>query len=249
MDLETENRIAAILLKEAAELRRQAEKEGVHAYVENPTVRSRPNSRFLSATVLGVQQANRAVEVNEMWQLRQKELELDNRLRGTRNESKGGSGRGVSNPSGSTSRECYNNESHASASCSTKKRATRESHPIKDDGLRDDEIEEFLHARIKRGRGAVGSRMDENGPYLPSSSNSKQKESEYHDAELRKNHILLGPEKSFSLESDDESSVDKKKRAKMSGSSKHHSKKHKSKEKSKHKKRKRRDERKSRHDK
>lgn len=91
--------------------------------------------------------ANRAVEVNEMWQLRQKELELDNRLRGTRNESKGGSGRGISNPSGSTSRECYNNESHASASCSTKKRARRESHPIKDDGLRDDEIEEFLHAR------------------------------------------------------------------------------------------------------
>lgn len=56
MDLETENRIASILLREAAELRRQAEKEGVRAYLEKPNVRLRPNSRFLTATVLGVQQ-------------------------------------------------------------------------------------------------------------------------------------------------------------------------------------------------
>lgn len=56
MDLETENRIAAILLKEAAELRQKAEKEGVHVYLQQPTMRGRPNSRFLTATVLGVQQ-------------------------------------------------------------------------------------------------------------------------------------------------------------------------------------------------
>lgn len=56
MDLETENRIAAILMKEAAELRRQAEKEGVLSYLQKPNVRGRPNSRFLTATVLGVQQ-------------------------------------------------------------------------------------------------------------------------------------------------------------------------------------------------
>lgn len=56
MDLETENRIAAILMKEAAELRRQAAEEGALAYLKKPSVRSRPNSRFLTATVLGVQQ-------------------------------------------------------------------------------------------------------------------------------------------------------------------------------------------------
>lgn len=64
MDLETENRIAAILLKEAAELRRQAEKEGVHVYLEQPKVRGRPNSRFLTATVLGVQQGHFSSPVN-----------------------------------------------------------------------------------------------------------------------------------------------------------------------------------------
>ncbi|WZY94126.1 hypothetical protein YC2023_066455 [Brassica napus] len=46
MDLETENRIASVLLREAAELRRQAEKDGVRAYLEKPNVRHRPNSRF-----------------------------------------------------------------------------------------------------------------------------------------------------------------------------------------------------------
>lgn len=56
MDLETENRIAAILLKEAAELRRQAESDGALSYLHRPNVRGRPNSRFLTATVLGVQQ-------------------------------------------------------------------------------------------------------------------------------------------------------------------------------------------------
>lgn len=56
MDLETENRIAAILMKEAAELRRQAEKEGVNVYLRQPNFRGRPNSRFLTATVRGVQQ-------------------------------------------------------------------------------------------------------------------------------------------------------------------------------------------------
>jgi type III secretory pathway lipoprotein EscJ len=56
MDLETENRIAAMLMREAAELRRQADKEGVHVYLRQPKARFRPNSRFLTATVLGVQQ-------------------------------------------------------------------------------------------------------------------------------------------------------------------------------------------------
>ncbi|MED6202349.1 hypothetical protein PIB30_104454, partial [Stylosanthes scabra] len=56
MDLETENRLAAMLMREAAELQRQSEQEGVLAYLRKPNVRTRPNSRFLTATVRGVQQ-------------------------------------------------------------------------------------------------------------------------------------------------------------------------------------------------
>ncbi|MBA0734547.1 hypothetical protein Gogos_018448, partial [Gossypium gossypioides] len=44
------NRIAAILLKEAAERRRQAERVGIHVFLQHPKVRGRSNSRFLSAT-------------------------------------------------------------------------------------------------------------------------------------------------------------------------------------------------------
>lgn len=56
MDLETENRLATMLMEEARRLRLQAEKEGVGIYLHQPKVRGRPNSRFLTATVLGVQQ-------------------------------------------------------------------------------------------------------------------------------------------------------------------------------------------------
>lgn len=56
MDLETENRLAGLLMEEARRLRAEADKEGVHAYLRQPNVRGRPNSRFLTATVLGVEQ-------------------------------------------------------------------------------------------------------------------------------------------------------------------------------------------------
>jgi len=56
MDLETENRLAAMLMREVAELRRQSKREGVLAYLRKPNIRTRPNSCFLIATVRGVQQ-------------------------------------------------------------------------------------------------------------------------------------------------------------------------------------------------
>ncbi|XP_052490336.1 uncharacterized protein LOC105786053 [Gossypium raimondii] len=87
----TENRIAAILLKEAAERRRQAERDGIHVFLQHPKVRGRSNSRFPAATVLGVQSANRAVEVNEMWRVRQKEMELNERLKSRSNDHSGNS--------------------------------------------------------------------------------------------------------------------------------------------------------------
>ncbi|XP_073123643.1 uncharacterized protein [Henckelia pumila] len=236
MDLETENRIAAILLKEAAEMRRQAQSEGALAYLRQPTVRSRPNSRFLTATVRGVQQANRAVEVNEMWRLREKQLELDNRLRGRRHESTSGRGQGDifgSQSNSNTGRREV--EPNASASHSSKT-TIHDQIPIEGEGLRDDEVDEFLQSRTKRGRGAVGSRMDETGPYLFTSPDSKRIISKSTDEELGKRPVLLGPEKPISLayaeSSDDESLQGKKRKAKKMSLSKQHSKKHKSREES-----------------
>ncbi|XP_007041437.2 PREDICTED: uncharacterized protein LOC18607294 [Theobroma cacao] len=243
MDLETENRIAAILLKEAAELKRQADRDGVHVYLQQPKVRGRPNSRFLTATVLGVQQANRAVEVNEMWRVRQKELELNNRLKGrSRDDSRHSRSDGdISNPSRSTSRRP---DSNASASCSSSKRVAESSYSGEDEGLRDEEIEEFLNSRIKRGRGSIGSRMDETGPYLQTNCDSPVKLSTSPIA--REHRVTLGPEKPSSLKSDEELHEHRRKKEKA-GSDRKQSRKHKSKEKSREKKKKRKEEYKSKH--
>lgn len=85
--------------------------------------------------------ANRAVEENEMWRARQKEIELDDRLRGKiRDEgSSGRSYRSGRTESGRSSKRQIDTETDASSSCSSRKRT--------DEGLRDDEVEEFLHSR------------------------------------------------------------------------------------------------------
>ncbi|XP_010248567.1 PREDICTED: uncharacterized protein LOC104591438 [Nelumbo nucifera] len=236
MDLETENQIAAILMKDAAELRRQAEKEGVLAYLRQPKVRGRPNARFLTATVLGVQQANRAAEVNEMWRVRQKELELDDRLK-ERSRDKSSSRRKHGNYNGfdkrkhgdcsDTVRRHEETGKNVDPLCTSSKRVVEECYSSDEGSLRDEEVEEFLHSRVKRGRGAVGSRVDETGPYLqPSScSNSKDKLLASSDVRLKEEweHRVLGPEKPSFLKSH-ESSEDEPDRKISENSKKHHSK-------------------------
>ncbi|KAB2091928.1 hypothetical protein ES319_A03G229000v1 [Gossypium barbadense] len=250
MDLETENRIAAILLKEAAELKRQADKEGVHVYLQQPKVRGRPNSRFLTATVLGVQQANRAVEVNEMWRVRQKEIELNDRLKG-RSKKDTSHIRSYGDTSNSSRRTSGKHESDFSASCSSSKRPDESSRSREDDeGLRDEEIEEFLQSRVKRGRGSIGSRMDETGPYLPTGSPGMLST----DPIIREHRVTLGPKKPPSLKSEEFSSDEevrehrrKKEKDDSKSLDKKHRRKHKSKEKYIDKKKKRKEEKRSKH--
>ncbi|XP_062078385.1 uncharacterized protein LOC133782930 [Humulus lupulus] len=247
MDLETENRIAAILMKEAAELRRQAEKDGVSVYLHQPKPKVRPNSRFLTATVRGVQQANRAVEINEMWRVRQKELELDNRLKGRPKDQRSNGAR-YRNGDDFTSNRHTAVDDGANASCSSSKGSFSRN----DDGLKDEELEEFLHSRTKRGRGAVGPRMDETGPYLPRCPNPKEELS----TSLEHRRVVCGREKLSSLEScesseeeTDDDRKEKKRRKTHSRSSKKPNKdKLKSKKKSKDKKKKRKEEKRSKRD-
>lgn len=111
-------------------------------------------------------------------------------------------------------------------------------------------IEHLVIGRVKRGRGTVGSRMDEAGPYLPSSPDPREKESASPDMKLSRgsrDHVVIGPEKPVWLNSSGSSesespSDDKRKAPKKAKSSKHHDhyRKHKSKKKSKDKEDKRR---------
>ncbi|CAM6030896.1 unnamed protein product [Sphagnum balticum] len=152
MNADTERRLAAMIEEEAAVLRKQADRDGVAAYLAKPVVKARPNRQFLSAMVRSVEQSNRIVEVNDMWRLRSVELEYENQRARRRKESF----RGMS-----AAREMTADRRDSNGESSQK-----DTFGYDDRGLNDEDLEHFLQSRVKRGRGAVGSRMDEPGPYL-----------------------------------------------------------------------------------
>jgi hypothetical protein len=76
--------------------------------------------------------------VNEMWRSRQKELELDDRLKGrSRNGSSGGSSHRDHDSASQSKRP------DASASCSSSERVYESG-----DSREDEELEKFLHSRL-----------------------------------------------------------------------------------------------------
>lgn len=214
MDPEREKRLAALIMEEAKRLRMRADREGVHAYLEKPNLRGRPNSQFLTATVRSVQQANRMAEINEMWRLREKELELEkcmhshkypsehhrsSKLESSRHNEYGRNSKHIACTSSKDVDGDRNDFSDSENADSPKMSELSEKHPqysakrkkgqrdemdsvesgdsfhdneisgsLGDEGLLDEEVDDFLRSRTKRGRGSVGSRMDETGPYLMS---------------------------------------------------------------------------------
>lgn len=198
--------------------------------------------------------ANKAVEVNEMWRARQKELELEGRIKERSRDERTNSQthhKDRVSTSRSTDKGHADNDDSGRDSCSSSKRLLEKSYTDKDEdrGLRDEEVEEFLQSRVKRGRGAIGSRMDETGPYLTSDEGTYEMVSSHPDAWAQR--VVFGPEKIFPLKSCgsaiEETSKDRQQKAKKDKSEKH-SRKHRSKDKSRDgKKKKSRDERKKRY--
>ncbi|CAL5050126.1 unnamed protein product [Urochloa decumbens] len=193
MDLETENRL---LVEETRRLRLQDDKEGVQAVSPKPGVTQCPNSRFLSATVVGIQQANQIAEADEMWHAREKKIGIKQDSRSLATSSLVKYSRSVS----------YSDSEDDSSDDELEEflhpRVKRERVPYSDseDELSDDDLEEFLHPRVKRryvsssdsedsddelevflrprvkqGRGTSGSRMNEAGPDLTTPSGRKNK--------------------------------------------------------------------------
>jgi len=241
MDPESEKQLAALIMEEAKRLRLQADREGVHVYLRKQTVRGRPNSRFLTATVRSVQQANRMAEVNEMWRLREKELELEKRMnshkyssehhRNPKSESSRHNSEDACNSKHiqyTSSKEFESKEMEFSGSeiadsskmsdlfekrqhySAKRKKVHRDemysvesgdsfhdnetSGSLGDEGLLDEEVDDFLRSRAKRGRGSVGSRMDETGPYLISNE-AKSSSKVLSDMQLKEDweQRIIGP--------------------------------------------------------
>ena len=83
-----------------------------------------------------------------MWRIRQKELELDERLKGKmKDERRNDRNLGNDNTTRSTSKKHAVVDDNARASCSSSKRVYEGSHSKEENGLRDEELDEFLHSR------------------------------------------------------------------------------------------------------
>lgn len=91
--------------------------------------------------------ANRAAEVNEMWRVRKKELELDDRLKGRLKDES----RVRDDEYHSDSSEWHPRRDEADEYASGLSTSSKQSHEdyikSEDRSLRDEEIEKFLHSR------------------------------------------------------------------------------------------------------
>lgn len=83
-----------------------------------------------------------------MWRIRQKELELDERLKGKmKDPSRSDRNPGNGNTPRRDSERHTAMDDHASATCSLNQRVDERCHSREESGLRDKELEEFLHSR------------------------------------------------------------------------------------------------------
>ncbi|BDA44704.1 hypothetical protein COCOBI_06-1820 [Coccomyxa sp. Obi] len=147
----SETQLAELIMRDITQLSEDAKVHGVTAYLRKPVHRERPNERFLQGTLRSVAFANRKAEEDEMWVHRKK------RLHGNA---------GVPRPSTGT----RSNESEERSSESESDSAERSTEAKPSGAISDSELADMLSRRRPRGRGAVGSRADEPGPFLPESA-------------------------------------------------------------------------------
>ncbi|KAK9907996.1 hypothetical protein WJX75_001262 [Coccomyxa subellipsoidea] len=152
----SEAHLADMIMRDIAQLAEDAKAQGVTAYLRQPVHRKKPNERFLQGTLRSVAFANRKAEEDEMWAHRNKRLRR--------------SDRGPQRPAGRNSRE-GRSDGHSSESDSRgSDSAETSSQAEPSEALSDSELAHMLSRRHPRGRGAVGSRADEPGPFLPESA-------------------------------------------------------------------------------
>lgn len=123
---------------------------GVTAYTQKAVHRLRPNEKFLQATLRNVKSGNRRVEENMMWRQRRAEL----------------AGHDARHPDSDDS-------PHAS-----KHIRMADAHSVQDTAYTDAAVMRLLSSKPVRGRGGVGSRVEETGPYLPAEADTGRENNE-----------------------------------------------------------------------
>ena len=163
--------LASLILQDV-ERRGEAVKErGVSAWAHRPRNREQVNERFLRNTLRGVSSNNRRAERSAAGRsgspLRSKGAKRGRDTHDGRGDRSGAHQKGSLEVEEGTSA----GSSSSDASSSESERDIRPDDTEKGRGMKDDELAAFLsRPRVKRGRGAVGSRADEPGPFLPRSS-------------------------------------------------------------------------------
>ena len=142
--------LASLVIRDARARADGVDKDGVLAYLHSPKTRERPNETFLANTLRGVRSAN----------------ERDAR-RANDAERPPANGRGAR-------RRDDRPDASPSPSSSTTPSSSSSPSPSASSRDGDAELAAFLSrpGRVRRGRGAVGSRADEPGPHLPPPSSS-----------------------------------------------------------------------------
>lgn len=109
--------------------------------------------------------------------------------------------------------------------------------------MNDEDIDKFLHSKVKRGRGAVGSRMDEPGPYRAHTDAEVRRKEDW-EARIATTRPVAGPslpppesrkkQKKLDVsDSDDDDEVARKRLRRERKKEKRNSEKHESKKKKK----------------
>lgn len=206
-----ESVLAELIERDVQQLTERALDQGVTAYLQQPIHRVKPNERFLQTTIRNVAGSNRREQEARMWEAHRSHRRLtspqlnrhqlhgqllpeqpdhmlrlspsEDRLRSSECERFGA----AESPEGSSGRSSH------SCRGACERPSSREHVREEVTGMGEHEVAAMLGSRRVKGRGAVGSRSDEPGPYLPRSQVTSGWHDEYRDQDTASLKRPLGP--------------------------------------------------------
>mmetsp|Transcript_13396 Transcript_13396/g.33755 ORF Transcript_13396/g.33755 Transcript_13396/m.33755 type:complete len:277 (-) Transcript_13396:515-1345(-) len=166
----------ARLLGRAAQLKERSAADGVLAFLRKPVERARPNERYLQNTLRGMNFANRRADEAEMWERLEHARARERRERRARiaEQRRAGRQHGWQSDDGEVTGSDSAGDRHAGGGETADEEVHEEAGV--GEGQEATQLESFLAGKRARGRGAVGSRVEDAGPYLPGGATAARAE-------------------------------------------------------------------------
>ena len=177
-------------------LEQAATSSGVLEYLRRPkapAARGKPNELFLRNTLRSVFSSNKRAQEDEMWENRQQQLKrIESERSGDRSEPQGVSLGLLEARADVASRGKGEVEDEVSSSSSSGDSAGKRAEDDEGWIMTEEELQAMLSRHRARGRGGVGSRVDQVGPSLPPQDEAEVRGRE--DVERIMRGLLKGPE-------------------------------------------------------